>query len=127
MRLTFQHIHCSADTQTAQSVSQERSVQLFDDLNAFFNFQRSAVERDVIVFCMPPFHIGVEPMKCRTALILVLQALFGRRLPPAIDLNNAPEPKLRIRDATFLPIVLPPLPNSRLIVMTLFFIGYLLQ
>ena len=59
MRLAFQHIHCSADTQTAQRASPERSVQLFDDLNAFFNSERSAVERDVIVFRMPPFHIGV--------------------------------------------------------------------
>lgn len=53
------------------------SVQINKNMHAPVNAQFTAIQTDVIILCMTPFHICVKTIVGSTALILVLQPLFG--------------------------------------------------
>lgn len=66
-----------------------RSIELLDERNAAVNAQRSAVEGDVVVLRVAPFHIRIEPVIGRAPLVLVAYPLLGGFLPLAVDLDDA--------------------------------------
>ena len=72
------------------------SGKAFDDFGTFFNADDSAIQRNMVVGGIAPFHIGVEAVIGGTALIFFLQSGFGRFLPLPIDLHDAVSTELHV-------------------------------
>ena len=73
------------------------SCKAFNDLRTLFDADDPAVQRNMIVSGIAPFHIGIEAVIGGTALILLLQTGFGRFLPLAVDPHDAVSPELHVR------------------------------
>ena len=69
----------------------------FNDLCTLFNADEPAIQRNMIVGGIAPFHIGVEAVISSAALIFFLQSGFGRFLPLPIDLQDTVSPELHVR------------------------------
>lgn len=48
------------------------SIQAFDNLRAFVDSKHAAIECNVIILSVAPFHIGVKTIICGTALVFIL-------------------------------------------------------
>ena len=64
-------------------------VEVSDDIGALVDAELAAVERDVVILRVAPLHVRVEAVIGRAALVLVAQALLGRLLALAVDLDDA--------------------------------------
>ena len=64
-------------------------VEVSDDVGALVDAELAAVERDVVILRVAPLHVRVEAVIGRAALVLVAQALLGRLLALAVDLDDA--------------------------------------
>ena len=60
-----------------------------NDVHALVDADNAAVQRQVVVLGVAPFHIGVEAMIRHTALVLIPQTLLRGPLPLAVDLHDA--------------------------------------
>ena len=63
-------------------------IQFFKDILTFFHTKFTAVEGNMVVLCMAPFHICIEAMVCCTSLIFIFYALFWRLLSFTIFFHN---------------------------------------
>ena len=68
----------------------------FDDFGTFFNADDPAIQRNMIVGGIAPFHIGVEAVLVSDALVLLLQAGFGRFFPLSVDSHNTVCPEFHV-------------------------------
>ena len=73
------------------------SKQFCDNIHALINSQHTAVQRQVVILRVTPFHIGVEAMIRRTAFVLVAQALIRGLLPFTTHLDDAFGTEFHIR------------------------------
>ena len=78
-------------------VSLSMSEQFRDNIYAFVDAKHAAVQRQVVILRMTPFHIGVEAVIGGTAFVLIPQTLLRGLLPFAVHLNDALVPELHIR------------------------------
>ena len=69
----------------------------FNDLGTFFNADDPAIQRNMIVGGIAPFHIGVEAVVSGAAFVLLLQSGFGRFLPLPVDPHDAVCPEFHVR------------------------------
>ena len=69
----------------------------FNDLRTLFNTDDPAIQRNMIVGGIAPFHIGVEAVVGSAALVLLLQTGLGRFLPLPVDPHDAVSPELHVR------------------------------
>ena len=81
------------------------SGKTFNDLGTFFNADDSAIQRNMIVGGIAPFHIGVEAIVGSAAFVLFLQTGFGRFLPFPVDPHDAVCPELHVRMDEYLQAV----------------------
>ena len=78
------------------------SIQLRDGFHALVDAQDAAVERQVVVLGVAPFHIGVEAVIRRPPLVLIPQTFLRGLLPLTVDLHDAVGAERQIRmDKTF--------------------------
>lgn len=77
-------------------VPRGRSEQLRQNVHALVDAEDAAVEADVVVLGVTPFHIGVKAVVGGAALVLVLQTLLGGLLPLTVDLDDALGTELHI-------------------------------
>ena len=73
------------------------SGKAFDDFGTFFNADDPTIQRNMIIGGIAPVHIGIEAVVGGAALVLLLQAGFGRFLPFPIDPHDAVSPELQVR------------------------------
>lgn len=74
-----------------------RSIKPLKNLHASLNSQRSAVQCDIVVLGVAPFHIRVESMVSRAAFILLPETLFGGSFPLPVLLHDTLRAKREIR------------------------------
>lgn len=51
----------------------------------------------MIILCISPFHVGIEPVICGTAFILIAQTILRGLFPFSINLDDAPGTEIYIR------------------------------
>ena len=59
-------------------------IKFFDDIHTPIDPEGPTVEREIVVLGVPPFHIRVEPVIDRPALVLIPNPLLRRLLPLTI-------------------------------------------
>lgn len=72
------------------------SEQFHDNICAFINSQRTAVQRQVVILSVSPLHVGVEAVIGGPAFILIPQAFLRGLLPFTVHFDDALSPELHI-------------------------------